>query len=503
MTQTINLALPLIAAAQAQKHVTHNEAITLLDALAQIAVKERDRATPPEAPDPGDRYIVGNGATGVFAGHEGALALYDAGRWIFLSPRPGWIAYVEGEAGLVAFDGVAWRVLEDLIAFPNVFVSLGIGTDPDSGNPFAAKLNSALFTAAAAGEGGSGDLRLTLNKEAGGNVASFLFQSGWSARAEFGLLGSDDFGVKVTPDGSAWHEAFVIDGSSGAVSFPKGAQRIEVAIFTQDGAWTKPGWAKSVIVEAIGAGGGGGSGACGDSTADRHGGGGGAAGGLSRLMLLADEIGGSLSVTIGQGGAGAAGVFSSGDADGAAGSPGGETSLSDGGTVLVVAGGGAGGAGGTTVNGPPSRGGTGSQQFGNAGGATSAGDGEPGSDGPCGEGPGGGGAGGGIATNEDRGAGGAGGYGFVIGGSARRAPGGGGATAGNGGSGGWGKSWQRGAGGGGGGGGAGASGSNGGGGGNGGGPGGGGGGGAGTRSSTTSGAGGDGANGEVRIIAIG
>ncbi len=46
---TNHLSLPLIAAAQAQKHVTHNEALLALDSLVQIAVVDR-RAAPPIAP---------------------------------------------------------------------------------------------------------------------------------------------------------------------------------------------------------------------------------------------------------------------------------------------------------------------------------------------------------------------------------------------------------------------------------------------------------------------
>src|SRR5215207_4151202 len=41
MSATPKLALPLLAAAQAQKHVTHNEALSTLDALDQLAVRER------------------------------------------------------------------------------------------------------------------------------------------------------------------------------------------------------------------------------------------------------------------------------------------------------------------------------------------------------------------------------------------------------------------------------------------------------------------------------
>ena len=54
MSDTSNrLALPLIAPSQAQKHVTHNEALALLDILVQLAVEEVQATTPPSAPQEG------------------------------------------------------------------------------------------------------------------------------------------------------------------------------------------------------------------------------------------------------------------------------------------------------------------------------------------------------------------------------------------------------------------------------------------------------------------
>ena len=46
MSVTPRLSLPLLAAGQAQKHVTHNDALTRLDALIQLAVRQphQDRA---------------------------------------------------------------------------------------------------------------------------------------------------------------------------------------------------------------------------------------------------------------------------------------------------------------------------------------------------------------------------------------------------------------------------------------------------------------------------
>lgn len=223
MTDTPHLALPLLAAAQAQKHVTHNEALALIDALVHLAVKERGRLVPPGAPAQGDRYIVGTGGAGAFAGREGQVALFDLGAWRFLAPKPGWRAYVEAEEAALVFDGAAWRSLGDAIGAVDHLERLGLGTAADAVNRLSAKLNAALFTALAAGEGGTGDLRFVLNKETAGGVLAQLYQSGYSGRAETGLVGSEDFSIRVSADGSVWRDALRIDRATGAVAFPSGA----------------------------------------------------------------------------------------------------------------------------------------------------------------------------------------------------------------------------------------------------------------------------------------
>src|SRR5690606_42155871 len=102
---------------------------------------------------------------------------------------------------------------------------LGLGTQADAVNPFPARLNKALWTAKPAGEGGSGDLRYTLNKDGPGNVLSILFQSAWEGRAELGLVGDDDLTLKVSSDGTTWREAMSVDRTSGAVRLPNTKDR--------------------------------------------------------------------------------------------------------------------------------------------------------------------------------------------------------------------------------------------------------------------------------------
>ena len=89
---TTHLLLPYILAAQAQKHVTHNEALRILDDLVQLSVLDRDLTAPPGSPADGDRYIVGSGATGDWAGWDLNVALFTDGAWLRLAPRTGWRA---------------------------------------------------------------------------------------------------------------------------------------------------------------------------------------------------------------------------------------------------------------------------------------------------------------------------------------------------------------------------------------------------------------------------
>lgn len=237
MTDTARLGLPLLAAAQAQKHVTHNEALLLLDALVQCAVLDKDLAAPPASPGEGSRYLVAAAPTGAWSGRAGAIAVRQDGAWIFSRPGAGFVAYVADEAALYVFDGAAWSPLGATISRLQNLARLGIGTEADAANPLAAKLNAALWTAKAMGEGGTGDLRYTLNKESAGHVLSLLFQSGYSGRLELGLVGSDNPTLRVSADGTAWRDALTVEGATGRVGFATGPSAGGAYLFGADNAY--------------------------------------------------------------------------------------------------------------------------------------------------------------------------------------------------------------------------------------------------------------------------
>lgn len=101
-------ALPLLDAGQAQKEVTHNEAIDRVDALLHLAVASMDLTDPPPTPSLGTAWIVASGATGTWAGHDGQIATFGAGGWRIVTPRNGCLAWVE-DLGIFAIrQGGGW-----------------------------------------------------------------------------------------------------------------------------------------------------------------------------------------------------------------------------------------------------------------------------------------------------------------------------------------------------------------------------------------------------------
>jgi hypothetical protein len=222
MTDTPNLGLPFIEGSQAQKHVTHNEALRILDAAIQIAVLDLTRTAPPSSPAEGERHVVATGATGAWAGHANAIATWQDGAWAFLVPKSGWCIWSAADNVMFVFDGTHWRDLRDLPVTLDNAVHVGINTTASAPNLLSVKSNAALLTAINVAGGGSGDARLQISKESAAKTASVFFSDGFSGRAEFGLLGSDAFKLKVSADGSAWVEAFNIDQTTGNLALPRG-----------------------------------------------------------------------------------------------------------------------------------------------------------------------------------------------------------------------------------------------------------------------------------------
>ncbi|WP_071674876.1 DUF2793 domain-containing protein [Nioella nitratireducens] len=109
MSDTMNLTLPLLAASQAQKHVTVNEALARLDGVVQMRLRSRSLTTPPDTVIEGECFGVPSGAVNGWDGHAGEIAQYVNGGWAFFAPQRGWRAFVADTGTQDLFDGAAWR----------------------------------------------------------------------------------------------------------------------------------------------------------------------------------------------------------------------------------------------------------------------------------------------------------------------------------------------------------------------------------------------------------
>lgn len=108
MDATIRLGLPLLAAGQAQKEITHNEALTRLDIAVQASVVAVGLAVPPTSPAVGDAWVVGAAAGGAWAGQADAIAAWTAAGWRFVAPREGMTVWSAADRGDVRFSNGAW-----------------------------------------------------------------------------------------------------------------------------------------------------------------------------------------------------------------------------------------------------------------------------------------------------------------------------------------------------------------------------------------------------------
>lgn len=108
MDETANLGLPLVQAAQAQKHVTVNESLARLDGLVQLVLASRSVTLPPAAVTEGVCYAVPQGAVNDWAGQAGRVAIGVNGGWVFATPAAGWRAFVRDEGRSAIHDGAGW-----------------------------------------------------------------------------------------------------------------------------------------------------------------------------------------------------------------------------------------------------------------------------------------------------------------------------------------------------------------------------------------------------------
>ncbi|MEQ9315429.1 MAG: DUF2793 domain-containing protein, partial [Henriciella sp.] len=160
-------------------------------------------------------YVIGAGApTGDWSmAAPGTLMVYQDGAWEAYAPVEGWRVFDAETTSLLVFETGSWRTLSG----PNArFDSLGVNTDADGSNRIAMKADRLLFSHDDVTPG-TGDVAAVFNKASTSNLSVMQFQSGFSGRAELGLIGNDDFSIRTSSDGSAFTEGLRL-AASGVLS---------------------------------------------------------------------------------------------------------------------------------------------------------------------------------------------------------------------------------------------------------------------------------------------
>lgn len=86
-----------------------NDDFVMLDTLLHPYVTSMTFTAPPAEVEEGDRYIIGQNATGQWSGHDGDLTAFVEGAWLFFKPRKGWRFRLESTNQFVWYNGTNWQ----------------------------------------------------------------------------------------------------------------------------------------------------------------------------------------------------------------------------------------------------------------------------------------------------------------------------------------------------------------------------------------------------------
>ena len=98
--------LPLLAVSQAQKEITHNEALVMIDALLHMAVEAAVTVAPTVTDnDIGKSWVISGVPMGAWANRAGQIAYWVGGSWRFIVPHEGtriWIKSAQRHSWFIA-----------------------------------------------------------------------------------------------------------------------------------------------------------------------------------------------------------------------------------------------------------------------------------------------------------------------------------------------------------------------------------------------------------------
>ena len=208
---TTKLGLPYIASGQAQKYITHNEALTRLDRLLFISCRSATQTSPPPSSGLEDLYLVPHeAAEGVWQNHSNSIASWNGEDWQYQAPFKGWLIFVEDVSSILVYDGNQWVKSQQGY---NDLEYIAINTEVDSYNRISVAADATLFSHEGRGH------QLKINKNDIQDTASIVFQSDYKGHAELGLVGTNHMTLKVSENGRDWSEAWQISNINGDSRF--------------------------------------------------------------------------------------------------------------------------------------------------------------------------------------------------------------------------------------------------------------------------------------------
>ncbi|SPH17633.1 hypothetical protein DEA8626_01157 [Defluviimonas aquaemixtae] len=226
MSSTNQLGLPLVQPAQAQKHVTVNEAMARLDGLVMLSLASRSVALPPAAIADGACYGVPSGAVNEWSGHDGRIAIGANGGWDFADPKRGWRATILDEGVQALHDGSDWRAGMVTLSPSNAGLAFGVAETDHSISAGTVSLTTAIIPANSVVIGATARVVTAIT----GSLSSWsLGNPGAVGRYGSGLgLGAGSFarGVLAQPTAFYSPEAMQLDAAGG--NFAGGSVRIAV-----------------------------------------------------------------------------------------------------------------------------------------------------------------------------------------------------------------------------------------------------------------------------------
>ncbi len=133
-TESARHQLPFLAVAQAYKEITHNEALTRIDALLHPVI-EGLAAAPPVLlmSNAGQSWLVIEGSTGEWQGRNGQIAYWTGGSWRYIEPT---------QAMRVRNRSTA----TDLVRIGNEWIAAPVISNPQAGTVIDVEARAAIMS---------------------------------------------------------------------------------------------------------------------------------------------------------------------------------------------------------------------------------------------------------------------------------------------------------------------------------------------------------------------